>query len=61
MDDPEVPLFALSDDERGYTIVQGEKIYYMNLVLQLHNENQTDFLRYRLAFNRNGLRGIEKF
>jgi hypothetical protein len=61
MDNPEVPLFATDDNHPGYTIVKGEKIYYINMIIQLSYQEQSELLRYRLAFNRNGLRSIEKF
>jgi hypothetical protein len=61
MDNPEVPLFAMDDNPSGYTIVRGEKIYYINMILQLRFHEQSELLRYRLAFNRNGLKSIEKF
>jgi hypothetical protein len=61
MDNPEVPLFATDDNSLGYSIVKGEKIYYINMIIQLRYQEQSELLRYRLAFNRNGLRSIEKF
>lgn len=61
MDNPEVPLFATEDGHPGYSIVKGEKIYYINMIMQLRYQEQSELLRYRLAFNRNGLRSIEKF
>jgi hypothetical protein len=61
MDNPEVPLFATEDSHPGYSVVKGEKIYYINMIIQLRYQEQSELLRYRLAFNRNGLRSIEKF
>jgi hypothetical protein len=42
-------------------IVPGEKIYYLNLILQAKNTEQWDLKRYRIAFNRNGIQKIETF
>lgn len=61
MDNPEIPLFVMEDNNLGYTVVKGEKIYYINMILQLRYMDQSELHRYRLAFNRSGLRSIEKF
>ena len=61
MDNPEIPLFVMEDNNLGYTVVKGEKIYYINVILQLRYMDQSELHRYRLAFNRSGLRSIEKF
>jgi hypothetical protein len=60
MDNPEFPLFY-PDDELAYRIVPGEKIYYLNLILQAKNGEQWDFKRHRIVFNRNGIQKIETF
>lgn len=60
MDDSEFPLFY-PDEEKAYKIVPGEKIYYLNLILQAKNAEQWDFKRYRIVFNRNGIQKIETF
>ncbi|MEI7830779.1 MAG: hypothetical protein WCI31_13465 [Prolixibacteraceae bacterium] len=60
MDNSEFPLFY-PDDEQTYKIVPGEKIYYLNLILQAKNAEQWDFKRYRIVFNRNGIQKIETF
>ncbi len=61
MDNPEIPLFVTENSDFGYSVVKGEKIYYINLILQLRYMEQSELNRYRLAFNRNGLRNIEVF
>lgn len=60
MDNPEFPLFYPNDID-GYTIIKGEKMYYLNLVLQMEHDTQHDFKRYRISFNRKGLKRIETF
>ncbi|HRY97902.1 MAG TPA: hypothetical protein P5550_02490 [Bacteroidales bacterium] len=60
MDDPVFPLFS-RDEKGGVRIVKGEKIYYLNLVLEFRNEAQHDYKRYRIAFNRKGIRELEQF
>jgi len=60
MDNPVVPLYAPGENE-DFEIVKGEKMYYINLVLQLKNEEQLDYKRYRIVLNRKGIREIETF
>jgi len=60
MDNAEFPLYY-SDNVAGYKIVHGEKIYYLNLILQAKNREQWDLKRYRIVFNRNGIQKIETF
>lgn len=60
MDDPVVPLYLPGKDSR-YELVKGEKIYYVNLIMQLKSEDQLQYHRYRIALNRKGIRGIETF
>lgn len=59
MDDPYVPLYVVSP-ERDYEEVTGEKIYYLNFVIQLKYGEQESFKRYRLVFNRTGINEIEE-
>ncbi|MCK9413319.1 MAG: hypothetical protein M0Q53_13540 [Prolixibacteraceae bacterium] len=60
MDNAEFPLYYPDNDE-GFKIVHGEKIYYLNLILQAKNREQWDIKRYRIVFNRNGIQKIENF
>lgn len=60
MDNPEVPL-AVADDQDGYEVINGERIYYINFLLQLRYEDNVDYKRFRLVMSRNGIEGIEKF
>lgn len=58
MDNPHVPLYVLDEDEK-HGVIKGEKIYYINLVIQLKSENQLEYRHYRIALNRKGIRGVE--
>lgn len=60
MDNPVVPLYAPVENG-DFEIVKGEKMYYINLVLQLKNEEQLELKRYRIVLNRKGIREIETF
>ncbi|MDD3744336.1 MAG: hypothetical protein PHX54_11990, partial [Lentimicrobiaceae bacterium] len=60
MDNPKVPLFILSEEDSLQT-VEGEKIYYINFILQFKHEDQSEYKRYRIVLNRNGISEIETF
>ena len=59
MDNPEVPL-AVPDNQGGYETINGERIYYINFLIQLRYEDSVDYKRFRLIMSRNGIEGIEK-
>ncbi|HJF72186.1 MAG TPA: hypothetical protein K8V05_15660 [Butyricimonas virosa] len=60
MDNPEVPIFG--NDKDGNSIrVHGEKTYYLNFVIQCQYEEQLEYKRYRIMFNRLGIKKIETF
>lgn len=60
MDDPEVQLFV-EDAENELKTVTGERIYYLNLLMQFKSNEKTMYHRYRIALNKNGILGIETF
>lgn len=60
MDNPVVPLYY-PDENGGIEIVKGEKMYYINLILQFNNEEKFTYKRYRIVLNRKGIREVEKF
>ena len=60
MDNPVVPLFIPGEDG-NLAIVKGEKIYYINLILQFKNEEQSEYKRFRIVLNRKGISEIETF
>ncbi len=60
MDNPIVPLY-IPGENGNIDIVKGEKMYYINLVLQFKNEDQSEYKRYRIVLNRKGIREIESF
>ena len=53
MDNTEFPLY-FPDNDAGYKIVHGEKIYYLNLIFRLKTGTMGP-QRYRIVFNRNGI------
>ena len=60
MDNPVVPLYAPGENGK-IEIIKGEKMYYINLIMQLKSEDQSEYKRYRIVLNRKGIREIEKF
>ena len=60
MDNPVVPLYYPGEDGK-IEVVKGEKMYYINLILQLNNADQVAYKRYRIVLNRKGIREVEKF
>lgn len=59
MDNPQVPLF-IPDPNTDYKVVEGEKIYYINLIFHFEYQEQLEYKRYRIAFNREGIKSLEK-
>lgn len=59
MDNPEVPLY-LPSEKNGYEIINGEKIYYVNFLIQFQFDGDINYKRFRLILSRNGIQGIEK-
>ncbi len=60
MDNPHVPLYV-TDGESDYKIIEGEKIYYLNFILRYEYLDQLELKRYRIAFNREGIKNLERF
>ncbi len=58
-DNPEVPLHKLGD-EGNVEVIDGEKAYYINIIMQMSFEEHTENKRYRVIFNRLGITGIEE-
>jgi hypothetical protein len=58
MDNPQVPLYY-SENHDEIEVVQAEKIYFVNILMQFRNEDQHDYKRYRIIFNREGIKEIE--
>lgn len=59
MDNPELPMYIL-DDNAVSTIIEGEKVYFVNLLIQLQQNEQKEIKHYRLVINRDGIKEIEK-
>jgi hypothetical protein len=60
MDNPEVPLF-IPEEDGSIGIIKGEKMYYINFIMQLKHSGGMRYKRYRVVMNRKGIQGIERF
>jgi hypothetical protein len=60
MDDSEFPLYRF-DDSNEIKKVKGERAYFLNLIMQMKNDDQVLYRRYRIAINREGILDIEQF
>ena len=59
MDNPEVPLYVIDQDNQASRIM-GTKLYFLNIVLQYKPYDEEQLIRYRIAFNREGIKSITK-
>lgn len=58
-DNPEVPLFVLSENQRVEKIM-GVKNYYLNIIIKYKHEEEENTKRYRVGFNRDGINSIDE-
>lgn len=59
MDNPEIPVAILDDDDE-IVVEKVQKIYYLNIVFQLHHADQTEYRRFRVVMTRDGILRIEE-
>lgn len=59
MDNPEIPL-PIPGKGGGIEVVCGERIYYINFLIQFRHDGHINYKRFRLIMSRNGIEGIEK-
>ncbi len=59
MDNVEVPIY-ITDNESDYKVILGEKVYYLNFIVRYEHQDQLEYKRYRVMFNRNGIKEIEQ-
>jgi len=59
MDNPEIPLYVKNNDG-SLGKFMGVKVYYLNFIMQLKYQDFETFKRYRVVFNRNGIKEIEE-
>jgi len=59
MDNPKIPVYYLDNNE--YQRQKGDKLYYINFIMKFDNDEQSQYYRYRIVFNRSGIKRVEKF
>ena len=59
MDNPEIPLYYLKENDE-FEKISGEKVYFVNMVLRFKLDDETSYRRYRIIFNRRGIKKVEK-
>lgn len=59
MDNPGESLYLL-DENNAASIIQGEKVYYLNIVMQLQFDNQVDYKRFRVILTQSGITQLEE-
>lgn len=59
MDNPTIPLY-LPADETGYEQIEGDKVYSLYFILHCESEDDTYYKKFRILFNRNGIRDIKE-
>lgn len=60
MDNPLVPLY-IPTENNGTGIIKGEKMYYINLIMQFKHSEGKRLKRYRIVLNRKGIKEVETF
>jgi hypothetical protein len=58
MDDPSKELFLMADE--GYHRIKGTRVYHLNLIVKMADDKRQSYARYRVVFNRKGIKRIEK-
>ncbi len=59
MDNPKVPLYTIEDDN-SISVIKGDKVYYLNIIMQLQYQEELDYKRFRVVFHRTGILKIEE-
>jgi hypothetical protein len=58
-DNPEAPVYFANEEGEISTIV-AEKMYYLNIVMEMQFDGQSNYKRYRIVFSRNGIIKLEE-
>lgn len=57
MDNPQVPLFV-NDGSGEHSTVMGDKVYYLNFVIQCKYEQHSEYKRYRVCLRSDGIKKV---
>lgn len=58
MDEQDYELYV-PEGETGYRPIKGDKVYYLNFLIQLLHAGQVEYKRYRLMITREGIQEIQ--
>ena len=59
MDNPFIPLY-LSDAEKGYETIEGNKVYSLYFIIQCKSDEDEYYKKYRVLFDRNGINDVSE-
>ncbi|MBB1140037.1 hypothetical protein [Myroides sp. WP-1] len=60
MDNPKVPVLSLDEHNDQVIGFYADKVYYINFISQIEYENHTEYKRYRIVCQRDGIQEIEE-
>ncbi len=60
MDDPNLPLYYINSEENdNIELVNGDKVYFLNVILELEDNGRTDYHRYLIELDREGVLSVK--
>ena len=59
MDNAYFPI-SIPNEDKGYEVIQAEKVYFLDMVLQLNKNEIATYSYYRIVVNREGILSVEK-
>ncbi|MGM9742028.1 MAG: hypothetical protein ACI3ZC_03095 [Candidatus Cryptobacteroides sp.] len=59
MDNPDVPV-DIADASGNITTLRAQRLYYINVIVQLKHRTQAEYRHFRIAMNRNGVIKVEE-
>lgn len=58
-DNPEIQLSLLNEGGNKVESTSGDKIYFLNIILELSENEASEYKRYLVAFNRDGIQDVK--
>lgn len=59
MDNPGESLYLLDENDSA-SVIQGEKVYYLNIVMKFQFDDQIDYKRFRVVLTQSGITELEE-
>ena len=60
MDTPKVPVLSLDEQNKQVISFDADKVYYINFISQIEYGDHTEYKRYRIICQRDGIQQIEE-